>query len=80
MRVPLIFLIKSTLLYAISSRSNARTMTPEATIEMANKYYNTFMEVMSTQEDKVSTIDFKPGDKVPVTCDHLLKVIPHAEQ
>ena len=23
--------------------------------------------------------DIKPGDKVPVTCDHLLKVIPHSE-
>jgi len=24
--------------------------------------------------------NIKPGDKVPITCDHLLKVIPHAER
>ena len=28
----------------------------------------------------VSANNIKPGDMVPVTCDHLLKVIPHAER
>lgn len=28
----------------------------------------------------VTLNNIKPGDKVPVTCDHLLKVIPHAER
>jgi len=28
----------------------------------------------------VTRNNIKPGDKVPITCDHLLKVIPHAER
>ena len=28
----------------------------------------------------VTQNNIKPGDKVPITCDHLLKVIPHAER
>jgi len=28
----------------------------------------------------VITNRIRPGDKVPITCDHLLKVIPHPER
>jgi len=28
----------------------------------------------------VARNNIKPGQKVPITCDHLLKVIPHAER
>lgn len=28
----------------------------------------------------VTRNNIKPGQKVPITCDHLLKVVPHAER
>jgi len=28
----------------------------------------------------VTANNIKPGQKVPITCDHLLKVIPHPEE
>ena len=43
-------------------------------IKIGNSFY------LNLPPEFVTLNNIKPGDKVPVTCDHLLKVIPHAER
>ena len=43
-------------------------------IKIGNSFY------LNLPPEFVTRNNIKPGDKVPITCDHLLKVIPHAER
>ena len=43
-------------------------------IQIGHSFY------LNLPPDFVTRNNIKPGQKVPVTCDHLLKVIPHAEE
>lgn len=42
-------------------------------IKIGNSFY------LNLPPEFVNRNNIEPGDKVPVTCNHLLKVIPHAK-
>lgn len=43
-------------------------------IKVGGSYY------LNLPPEFVEENGIKPGDKIPITCDHLLKVIPHTER
>lgn len=59
-------------------KKRARTSEPitenRRVIQIGSSFY------LNLPPEFVTRNNIKPGDKVPVTCDHLLKVIPHAER